>query len=87
MSKRVLTIYEEHIAPAKFRGRRRKIYGETEGSVVRVDPRQTEEERLDTLVHELCHFLNPEATEEQVIDHAGLISTVLWRYGYRRVKL
>ena len=85
MSKPVLVIYEEHLAPVRFRGRKKKVYGEQEGNRIRINPDQTEEERLDTLVHELWHFLEPEATEEQVIERAAVISTVLWKYGYRRV--
>lgn len=87
MSKRVLTIYEEHIAPARYRGKKRRVYGDTEGSVIRIDPNQDEEEYLDTLVHELCHFLDPDASEDEVIERAAVLSVTLWKYGYRRVRL
>ena len=56
MSKRILTIYEEHIAPCKIRGKLRKQYGELErGDPARIaiNPNQSEEEYMDTLIHEI----------------------------------
>ncbi len=87
-NKKVLVIREKQIEAARFRGKRVKVYGECvfDGELT-IDPRQSEEERFDSLAHELSHFLLPDATEETVTDHAALISTVLWECGYRRVLL
>ena len=60
-------------------------------SLVEIDPRQTEEERLDTLLHELIHRIDWELklglTEEQVAAAGTMQKAVLWSAGYRRVKL
>jgi hypothetical protein len=55
-------------------------------NVVEIDPRQRESERLDTLIHELLHLMEPEWSEERVVEVAGWLSRILWRQGYRRVR-
>jgi hypothetical protein len=55
-------------------------------NVIEIDPRQPESERLDTLVHELMHLLEPEWSEERVVDAASWMAAILWRQGYRRVR-
>lgn len=90
MSKRILTIYEEHIAPSRIKGKLRKQYGELERGTparIAINPSQSEEEYLDTLIHELLHLVYETDDEDQVLTRAATISTVLWQYGYRRVKL
>ena len=53
---------------------------------IHIDPRQSEEELLDTLVHELVHDVEPFLTEDAV-DNIGIyISKALWKQGYRRIK-
>lgn len=54
--------------------------------IVEIDPRQCERERLDTLVHELLHLLEPEWTEERVEASAAWLAQILWRQGYRRIR-
>jgi len=89
--KPILTIYEEHLAPIKFRNRKRvrtrKVYGEHEENRLAVDPRQNEEEYLDTLLHEMHHFADPDASEDTVLERTAVFSVVLWRMGYRRIRL
>jgi len=59
--------------------------------LVEIEPKQNEEERLDTLVHELLHHIDSQyklgLTEEQVAEAATMVSRVQWSAGYRRVKL
>ena len=55
-------------------------------NVVEIDPRQCESERLDTLIHELLHLMEPEWSEERVVEVAGWLSKILWRQKYRRVR-
>lgn len=85
--KPVLAIYEEHIAPARYRNRKQRVYGEHVENRITVDPRQDEEEYLDTLLHEMHHFVDPEASEETVRERTAVFSTALWKMGYRRVLL
>jgi hypothetical protein len=63
------------------------VFGSQLDNTIKIDPRQDEEERLDTLLHELLHFLNPDAKEGEVVEAAAVLSTTLWKYGYRRVML
>lgn len=85
MKKPALQIFEEHIAASRFRGQR--VFGTQLDNTIKIDPRQNEEERLDTLLHELLHFLNPDAKECEVVEAAAVLSTTLWKYGYRRALL
>ena len=55
-------------------------------NVVEIDPRQTEEERLDTLIHELLHLMEPEWEEEKVEACAAFLASLMWKQGYRRVR-
>jgi len=52
---------------------------------VEIDPRQSEYERLDTLVHELFHISFPDASEDEVIRLSRWFSRILWRQQYRRI--
>lgn len=52
-----------------------------------VDPRQEPEEMLDTIVHEVLHEALKETTEEGVERISNLISSVLWKEGYRKVQI
>jgi hypothetical protein len=53
---------------------------------IHIDPRQSEEELLDTLVHELVHDVQPFLVEDAV-DNIGIyISKALWKQGYRRIR-
>jgi len=49
-----------------------------------IDPRQCEDDYLDTLVHELIHVGAPELSERKTIKLAGVIAKNLWKQGYRK---
>ena len=51
-----------------------------------IDPRQSESELLDTLVHELLHLNFKYMSEKNVHNSASNIASTLWRMGYRRKK-
>ena len=51
---------------------------------IRIDPRQTEDELIDTLVHELVHASYPFLEEDAVHNGATAIAQSLWEMGYRR---
>lgn len=72
------------------------IYGKAylESGTGKVDPRQSEEEKLDTIIHELLHIIFDVKTESgvAVINYdipkfSKIISDELWIKGYRKVKL
>lgn len=54
---------------------------------ITIDPAQqaTERDRLDTVVHELTHAVQPKLSERDVIKIARFVTKHLWRQGYRRV--
>lgn len=54
--------------------------------VISVDPRQPDEELLDTLIHELMHDAAPFLEEFAVCHYASHIAEALWREGWRPTK-
>lgn len=53
--------------------------------VIAIDPDQSPKEYLDTLIHELYHVADPDASEEKVIKVANMLAENLWRHKFRRV--
>lgn len=43
-----------------------------------------QKERLDTLIHEGLHAIDPAATEKSVTTRANKLADLLWKAGYRR---
>jgi hypothetical protein len=56
------------------------------GGVITIDPRQPEEELLDTACHELLHDCMPYLEEFAVEVYGSHISDALWRMGWRLSK-
>ena len=54
---------------------------------IRIDPRQSERERLHTLVHEWLHVALPELPERDIRKLERSLGGMLWRQGYRRRKI
>lgn len=52
--------------------------------VIRIDPRQSEDELIDTLIHELLHANFPYLDEEAVHKGATAVAQSMWEMGYRR---
>lgn len=68
--------------------RERYAYGQHYADgLIEVDPRQREQTRLDTIVHELLHHVNEDWSESRVSEAAGIFAKVLWEDGWRRVRL
>ena len=55
--------------------------------IIEIDPRQRPRSYLNTLLHELLHAVAPDRSESWVCRGAGRMTEVLWRMGYRRVRL
>ena len=56
------------------------------GGTIYIDPRQPEEEMLDTAVHELLHDAAPYLEEYAVEVYGSHISDALWKMGWRLTK-
>ena len=50
-----------------------------------IDERLRGRARLETIVHEALHALNPTHSEEHVTQQAFDIAKILWSLGYREV--
>ncbi len=53
--------------------------------IVYLDSRLKGKKHLEILLHECLHILNPEDSEEAIIDKSVTLCKLLWKQGYRRV--
>ena len=53
--------------------------------LIEVDPRQSSQERMDTLLHEAFHIFFPKMKHGRLVSITGQLTIMLWRQGYRRV--
>ena len=68
---------------------REKAYGQAiaKGAIIEITPKQSERERIDTLIHEALHLI-PQTKifdEEAIVKASNSLSHLLWQQGYRRV--
>jgi hypothetical protein len=54
--------------------------------LIELDPRQSQKERLGTLLHELLHIVFPDLSEDQTILCEQRIASVLWSDRWRRIE-
>lgn len=52
--------------------------------LIEIRSNQPEEERLDTLIHELLHAIKPNMSEQEVTRIADVLSVGLWKDSWRR---
>lgn len=70
------------------KARSRYCYGQHHSDgLIEIDPRQREQTRLDTILHELLHHVNVDWSESRVSEAAGIFAKTLWEDGWRRVRL
>lgn len=79
--------------PRKIKVRERHLGRESavglawkEDALLEIDPRQSEKDRLDTLLHEAIHILFPKLNEMQVRGVTKRLTPILWKDGWRRVR-
>ena len=87
MRKKRPKILFEEIGDKPPNGRRKQSpFGEMDPDTgdIFIDPRQSEEEMLDTLIHELMHYYFPRMSEDRVHKSSSGIADELWKLGYRR---
>jgi hypothetical protein len=53
--------------------------------VIYIDPRLKGRKLLEIYIHETMHILNPEDSEEQIVDKSVTLTKMLWKLGYRQV--
>lgn len=53
--------------------------------IIYIDPRLRGRKEMEILIHETYHLLEPEASEEEVIEKSVILTKLLWRMGYRKV--
>ena len=84
-SRRIKVIFEE-LGDNPPTTRNSTNFGELDinTGVVSIDPRQPEDEMIDTMVHEFLHVACPNMPEDKVAAAATLIADNLWLQGYRR---
>ena len=52
--------------------------------MIEIDPRQSPQDYMDTLIHETIHELFPKMKEPKVLHAATTITNLLWKLSYRR---
>lgn len=60
------------------------MYEGKRGNKIILDPKQTDNEYLDTALHELLHQLEPDWSEGKVSKYANFMSQVLVKLGYNK---
>jgi len=88
MKKRRPKIIFDELGDRRPNGKNKTSFGEldTHTGEIYIDPRQSESELLDTLIHELMHLNFKYMSEDRVHNSASNIASTLWRMGYRRKK-
>ena len=57
---------------------------ESDGTIY-IDPRLKGRKKFEVIIHEVYHLLEPEASEEEVVEKSVILTKLLWRLGYRMV--
>lgn len=66
---------------------RNKAYGlaHSDDNTIEIDSRLTGRKRLEIVLHECLHLLNPNMSEEEVIRQSKKMCLTLWKLNYRSV--
>lgn len=54
--------------------------------LIEIDSTLKARKRLNILIHEALHILNPEWSETKVIRQAGRLTKLIWSENYRRIE-
>lgn len=54
-------------------------------NTIEVDPRLKGKKKLEIILHEALHILNPEFSETKVIEQSKRLTTLLWKEHFRQV--
>jgi len=53
--------------------------------VIELDSRLKSKKHLEVLIHEVLHILQPEDSEEEIIEKSITLTKILWKENYRRI--
>jgi len=56
-------------------------------NLIEIDPRQSNKEYMDTLIHESLHIMFPDWTENKVMKTSNKLANILWDENYRKAAL
>jgi hypothetical protein len=66
-----------------------KAWGQAhiDSNTIEVDPRLKGRKKMEILIHEAIHLLNPEMSETKVLEQGRKIANLLWKQNFRQVDL
>lgn len=53
--------------------------------VIEIDSRLKSKKHLEVLIHEVMHILQPEDSEDEIIEKSIALTKILWKENYRRI--
>lgn len=56
-----------------------------ESNTIEIDPRLKGRRKMEILIHEAIHILNPEMSETKVLEQGRRIANLLWKQHFRQV--
>lgn len=56
-----------------------------DSKTIEIDPRLKGRRKMEVLIHEALHILNPEFSETKVIEQGRKIANILWKQHFRQV--
>lgn len=66
-----------------------KAWGQAhiDDNTIEIDPRLRGRRKMEILIHEALHILNPEMSETKVLEQGRRIANLLWKQHFRQVDL
>lgn len=59
----------------------------TDSNTIEIDPRLKGRKKMEILIHEALHILNPDMSETKVLEQGRKIANLLWKQHFRQVDL
>ena len=56
-----------------------------EDGIIEIDPRLKGRRKMEVLIHEAIHLLNPDFSETKVVEQGRRIANLLWKQHFRQV--
>jgi len=53
--------------------------------IIEIDSRLKSKKHLEVLIHEVMHLLQPEDSEEEIVEKSITLTKILWKENYRRI--
>lgn len=65
---------------------REQAYGvASSDGIIEIDSRLKSKKHLEVLIHEVMHLLQPEDSEDEIIEKSITLTKILWKENYRRI--